>query len=130
MRNAQRGTADTLVKWDAPLTEEEEKFLLKLYEATQEVPFATITVGQKVGPGDALAAKGCVRMGQLARGVVWAGEDKPSLTPDPGFAIQLTGRGREKLEAIQKARAEKVAVELGLLSEKAEGENVAKPDAI
>jgi hypothetical protein len=106
VRNVQRGTADTLVAWDGELSQDEIKLLRKV---TGEL--AILTRDQKAGKSgedmsiaDRLAAKGCVIMGQLVKGVLWAGETKPVLVQDTsGFPIKITNRGTDKLAAIDTA---------------------------
>lgn len=104
MRNARREEADganTLVNFNEPLTEDEHKTLkeiaqvgIYLISREKKIP----KEGDAMSIYDRLAAKGCVVMGQLVRGVAWAGASSPDLQVDPaGFGIKITDRGRQKL---------------------------------
>ena len=104
VRNVQRGNADTLVAWDGDLSQDEIKLLRKV-----KIGDVTILTRDQKAPmddedmsiADRLAAKGCVVMGQLVKGVLWAGETKPILVVDSsGFPIKITSRGADKLAAI------------------------------
>jgi len=104
MRNAERSTADTLIAWDGELDAEETRLLRVIDED------GTMTLtrdekapepGEPMSVADRLAAKGCVIIGQLVKGILWAGDKQPTLVPDPsGFPVKITGRGREKLAKI------------------------------
>ncbi|HVX91570.1 MAG TPA: hypothetical protein VHC20_08260 [Candidatus Paceibacterota bacterium] len=111
MRDARRADADTLVKYDAPLDDDEKQALTllakreDLTELGKAEAFSISTAQKAPGPGesmsvyDKLAAKGCVVMGNFVRGVLWAGASAAELAPytDAGFAIKTTVRGRAKL---------------------------------
>lgn len=125
MRNAERSAAGTLIQWDGELSRDEINFLSLFitYEddpkLTQEyskklrgvalefqvdqwsgmvMPWLTVTAHKK-GFLDGLSAKGCIQVGQLASGVVWSGEDRPSLQPRTShYAVRITDRGCKKLE--------------------------------
>ena len=107
VRNVQRGNADTLVAWDGDLSQAEIKLLRKVKIGDVTI----LTRDQKAGKSgedmsiaDRLAAKGCVVMGQIVTGILWAGETKPVLTQDTsGFPIKITSRGTDKLAAIDTA---------------------------
>ena len=107
VRNVQRGNADTLVAWDGDLSKDEIKLLrkvklgeLSILTRDQKAPSG----GEAMSVADRLSAKGCVIMGQLVKGVLWAGETKPVLVPDPsGYPIKITTRGSDKLAAIEAA---------------------------
>lgn len=109
-RDAQRAEADTLVKYDAPLTREEVNALQYVAAgAPQGAPggatYFTISPEDKGEPGremsvyDQLSAKGLIRIGQWCVGVVWPGASQVSdVKPDPkGYAAQLTERGARVL---------------------------------
>ena len=115
MRNATRAEAGTAVDFDAPLTKTEVRALRDVLQVADSgkgglghLPWFVISGADKAAPGesmsiyDRLAAKGCVKVGQIVTGVVWAGEDKPSIKADPerGFAATITDRGRAMLTAI------------------------------
>ena len=101
MRNAERADAGTLVPWDGDLDDAE----IDLLHAIDTGEHVILTRRQKSpNPGaamsvaDQLAAKGCVVIGQLVKGILWAGEAAPDLVVDPqGFPVRITQRGREKL---------------------------------
>ena len=107
VRNGQRGNADTLVAGDGDLSQDEIKLLRKVKIGDVDV----LTRNEKAGKSgedmsiaDRLAAKGCVVMGQLVTGILWAGETKPVLVQDTsGFPIKITSRGADKLAAIDTA---------------------------
>lgn len=102
MRNAKRADADTLIKFDEPLTDEEREILAHVneYDAMflsprEKAPKA----GQQMSIYDQLAAKGCVVIAQCLTGFMWAGASAPEIKIDPkGFAVKLTDRGRQKLK--------------------------------
>ena len=103
MRNAQRVDAGTLVAWDGALNDDEIKLLReigygrKIMSRDEKAPSS----GQSMSVVDQLAAKGCVVIGQLVKGVLWAGDKQPELVVDPkGFPVKITDRGREKLTKI------------------------------
>ena len=115
MRNASRRDAGTLVNFDEPLTKTEVRALrdvLKVADSGKgglgDLPWFVISGADKAVPGEAmsiydrLAAKGCLKVGQIVTGVVWTGEDRPSVKADPsrGFAASITDRGRAMLTAI------------------------------
>jgi len=98
MNSARRATANTATLWDGGL-EQEEIDLLKILKAS---PI------KQIGPDfrlehkevDTLASKGCICIGQLVSGAVWAGSDRLDIKPEPGFALMATQRGKDKLEAV------------------------------
>lgn len=103
MRNARRSqNKDVVVQFDEPLTREECKILTDV-DTLGGVVHITVKdqlpkQGESMSIYDALTAKGCLLMGGLVKGVLWAGASAPELTVDPtGYAIKLTARGREKL---------------------------------
>jgi len=53
-------------------------------------------------------AKGCIKMGQLVSGIVWAGEEHPFLEKMPSFGVAITLRGRTKLTKVVKDRVTEV----------------------
>ena len=98
MNQARRATADTATAWDGELTKPEIQFL---EDFNPENPAPYEMSGEyrtKHKEIDALAAKGCVRIGQMVSGCIWAGQDRPDLKPIPVFAVAITPRGKEKLE--------------------------------
>lgn len=115
MRNAKRGDADTLVPWDGDLDEDEIKLLREIdsFQIDGRKAMLILTPEQKAPEGgaamsvaDRLAAKGCVIMGQLVKGILWAGDERPMLTPDPsGYPIKITARGAEKLAKLATPKA-------------------------
>jgi len=112
MREASRRNAGTAVPYDEPLTKEEAKALQYVRDAVTNpdrgksgpVMF-NISVADKAAEGqamsvyDRLQAKGCLKVGQWSIAIVWPGEDRPNLWPDPerGFGAVLTDRGRKML---------------------------------
>lgn len=97
MRNAKRAAADTVVKYDEPLTEEEASMLSEVVDSFVAVE---ITASEKAPkPGelmsiyDRLAAKGAVEIGQKLNGVLWAGADRPEIVPVPKYLVRETARG-------------------------------------
>lgn len=107
MRNARRAGADTLVKWDEPLTKEEQIALAAVAAACKEAGDVKVLSGkQKGGSGvmsdwDRIAAKGMIEMGQFITGILWAGQQSPAITAKPEFAARLTSRGKNMLEQIR-----------------------------
>ena len=107
VRHIRRGNADTLVAWDGELSKDEIKLLRKIKHGDLTVltrdakgPYS----GEDMSIADRLAAKGCVVMGQLVKGVLWAGDTKPEIVIDPqGFPVKITSRGADKLAAIDTA---------------------------
>jgi len=103
MRNASRGTADTVVPWDEPLETYERHFLESV--ANNEENGLPTTIGTDFRLEhpeiDRLMCKGAITLGQLVKGVIWAGKDRPEPPPDPsGFAVRVTERGRSKLTKV------------------------------
>ena len=95
MNSARRSVADTKIEWDGALTKDEQALLKEFvasntFEVTAEFRLKTKEVDQ-------LAAKGCIRIGQLVSGAVWPGEDRPDLRPVQGYALAITSRGKDKL---------------------------------
>lgn len=85
----------TVVAWDGELTDKETKLLREfvasnVFEVTPEFRLKAKEV-------DSLAAKGCIRIGQLVAGAVWPGESKADIKPVAGFALAITPRGNDKL---------------------------------
>ena len=117
MRNVRRAEAGTLVAWDGALEEDEIEFLRSLDGKQADKGAAPLVLsrsdkapvaGVSMSVADKLAAKGCVVIGQIVRGVLWAGDKQPELTVDPtGFPVKITDRGRQKLAKIE---AEKKAL--------------------
>lgn len=101
MRDVKRAEAGTLIKYDEPLTKEERDTLEEI--ASGDIPGISVGAklpqkGEAMSVYDRLAAKGCVVLGQRVHGVIWGGEDKPSLAIDPNeYAIRITERGRKRL---------------------------------
>ncbi len=102
MRNASRGAADTVVPWNGELDGQECAYLAGLIADEDEHLFTTITGTWRLEHPeiDRLMCKGMVEIGQLVKGVLWAGKDLPELKPDVGFAVRTTNRGRDKLRKI------------------------------
>lgn len=101
MNHARRATADTVVEWNGAL-DDKEKELLEQFVAsdTFEINGDFRLKNKHV---DSLAAKGCIRIGQLVAGAVWPGQDRADIKPLPGFALAITQRGRDKLEKLAHA---------------------------
>ena len=98
MRNAARGTADTVVKWDGDLDDDEMKMLKAVETGGLWITPKEKAAGGGFSAADRLAAKGCIVMGQFVRGILWGGASAPELQIDPkGFPLKITERGREKL---------------------------------
>ena len=97
MNSAKRASADTKIEWDGELSKKEIE-LLKILDASpvKEIDPIYRTKHDEV---DSLAAKGCIRIGQLVSGAIWAGSDRPDIKPLAGFAITATPRGLNKLAA-------------------------------
>ena len=102
MRNASRGTADTVVPWDGELDDAERAYLAALDADEHESLFTTITGKWRLEHPeiDRLMCKGMIVIGQCVKGVLWAGQDLPALKPDAGFAVKTTQRGRDKIRKI------------------------------
>lgn len=110
MRNASRREAGTAVNFDEPLTRNEVRKLRDILKVIDNVrgPGINLSWFRISGPDkaegeyDSLAAKGCIRIGQAVTGVIFAGENKPSLVPDAerGYLVEVTDRGRAMLTAI------------------------------
>lgn len=95
MNHARRSSAGTATEWDGALTDKELELLKEfvasnVFEVTGEFRLKTKEV-------DSLAAKGCIRIGQLVTGAVWPGESKADIKPVAGFALAITPRGHDKL---------------------------------
>lgn len=91
MRNAKRASADTLVKWNEPLTEDELRALREIDGGK-----FSITPTEKVSDPDfdRLSAKGMIRLGQKLHGILWAGDKLPRWQVDPScYAVEITDRG-------------------------------------
>jgi hypothetical protein len=100
MRNATRGTADTLVKWDEPLEAYERAFLVDLIKNEDVGNSQIITPDYRLDHPeiDRLMCKGAIVIGQLCKGILWGGKNEIEWSPDPaGFAVESTARGRNKL---------------------------------
>ena len=102
MRNATRGTTDTVVKWDEPLEAYERAFLMDIVAKEDKgLKFAiTITPDYRLDHPeiDRLMCKGAIVIGQLCKGILWGGKNEIEWSPDPsGFAVMSTARGRNKL---------------------------------
>jgi hypothetical protein len=102
MRDATRGMADTVVPWDGELDKDEIEHLSALLADEDESLFTTITpTWRRANPAiDRLMCKGMIEIGQVVKGVVWAGSDRPEIKPDQGFALRTTKRGRDKLRKL------------------------------
>lgn len=108
MRNARRADLGTLVNWDEPLTEEERKALVRVnhpdgyisIDVEEKLPNSKSAEDSSKGMSvfDRLAAKGCLVYGQRITGVLWAGDERPQILPDPSvYLLKITPRGIEKL---------------------------------
>ena len=103
MRNATRGTADTVVKWDEPLEAYEHEFLMYIVAKEDKGLKFAITISPDYRlehpEVDRLMCKGAIIMGQLCKGILWGGKSDIQWAPDPsGFAVASTARGRAKLQ--------------------------------
>ena len=103
MRNAKRSESnDTVIKFSDPLSDDEMDTLKLIDSICDEHSYMTLE-GKDKAPGqvmsvyDQLAAKGCVEIGQLLSGIIWAGAAAPELSKKPTYAVRLTARGRERL---------------------------------
>lgn len=108
MRNAARIEAGTAVPFDEPLKKTEVRLLrdiLKVVDGKHDGPpwFRVSGPDKASGEYESLAAKGCIRIGQAVSGVIFTGEDKPSLVPDAerGYLVEVTNRGRAMLPSIE-----------------------------
>lgn len=95
MNHARREHADTIVQWNGALTHKEEE-LLKQFVASPTFQIDG-EFRLKTKEVDQLAAKGCIRIGQLVSGAVWPGEQRADIRPVAGFALTITQRGKDKL---------------------------------
>lgn len=103
--HARRADSDTTTPWDGELTEKE----IRVLEQLEAISVREVLGDQRMKTKeiDSLAAKGCLRIGQLVRGCVWPGEQKPDIRPEHGYAISITDRGRKKYaQATQKSNQE------------------------
>jgi hypothetical protein len=106
MNQARRASAGTAIAWDGALTYQEANFLRQvndLFDKTSEYLFIDGTYRLENPVVDQLASKGCIKIGQSIRGVIWPGDDKPSIRPLPNFQVVVTARGHEKLKAYDDA---------------------------
>ena len=96
MNGAKRGKSEYRTDWNGELNDEEFKLLKQL----DTIPVDEIPPGYRLSiPSyDTLLAKGCIRMGQCVVGAVWAGEQAPDIKPVEMFAVQITQRGKDKLQ--------------------------------
>lgn len=105
MNSATRAQADTVVKWDGELTAKEIKRLKTLGVFPVEIDGTYRIENEEF---DSLLAKGCIRMGQVVHGAIWPGEPRADIKPMHMFAVVLTSRGKEKLDAaMSKEKAKK-----------------------
>lgn len=98
MNGARRSQADTKIAWDGALSHNEADLLKEFvasntFEITGEFRLKTKEV-------DSLAAKGCIRIGQLVSGAVWPGQPQADIRPVEGFALAITQRGKDKLAGL------------------------------
>lgn len=103
MRNAERAHAGTLVNFDEPLSPAEKEALYEV-EGSTDISLhekGKLLPGESMSVIDRLIAKGCIEIGKIVHGVVWAGEDAAHLTADPElYRARLTPRGRQKLSEL------------------------------
>lgn len=100
-RQAKRADADTVVRWDEPLTKVELKLLRRYAEdgiteitAKEKSPSA----GAAMSTVDQLMCKGCVQIGTVVTGVIWSGASQVSdVVSSASFKVRVTARGHEKL---------------------------------
>ena len=105
MRNAKRSESnDTVIKFSDPLSDDEMDMLKIIGSICDDYSYMTLEGkdrapkhGQVMSVYDQLAAKGCVEIGQLLSGIIWAGAAVPEPSKGPTYAVRLTARGREKL---------------------------------
>jgi hypothetical protein len=110
-KRSARPREDTLIDYNAPLTEAEVNVMRSLIRDSKTWTYEGFSVihskdrppgenerGEQMGVYDRLAAKGCVVIGQCVSGVVWAGEDRPALRAEPEFAVKTTPRGVKAVE--------------------------------
>lgn len=100
MRDVQRGGAGTLVDYNEPLSKEELKALRLV------VPGFMISSrdkkpkkGEDMVIWDRLNAKGCVEIGQVVKGVIFAGSTQVEavVADHEWYALRLTARGKALL---------------------------------
>ena len=110
MNSARRAQADTLVAWDGELSNDEIKLLTRL--TNYDLPTVEVTgdYRRKTSEIDTLSAKGCIRIGQRVEGSVWPGEPSAELRIVPSFSLQITRRGKEKLEQALLKKVEKTSL--------------------
>ena len=105
VRYENRKNAGTLFDFDGELTNQEQHCLGAIGNGF--IDRITPNEKRKIPIYDALAAKGCIVMGQPASAIVWAGESRPELKVDPNwYAVKITERGKERLRMIQAAKKE------------------------
>lgn len=97
MNSARRFIVDTKIDWGGKLSDKE--FALLKQFASSDVFEIDGEFRKKKPETDTLAAKGCLRIGQMVKGAVWPGEQRPDIQPIAGYALAITKRGREKLES-------------------------------
>ena len=106
MNQSRRTAAGTKISWDGALTYAEATFLRdvgRMFDATSEYFFIDGTYRLEHSVIDQLAAKGCIKIGQSIRGVIWSGDSRPAIRPLPNFQVMVTPRGYEKLKAYDEA---------------------------
>ena len=107
-----QNSQDYATPWDGELSIKEIKYL---QDVSSYTTYKTVS-GDERNPAsqgyndvvDSLMAKGCIKMGQLVSGIVWAGEEHPFLEKMPSFGVAITLRGRTKLTKVVKDRVTEV----------------------
>lgn len=106
VRKARRNPDDTVVNPNEPLTDVERKALREAQLTLIEGYSFTVTPHMKLPKNgevmcvwDRLSAKGCIVLGHYVSGVIWAGDDRPTVHTDPkGYALKITDRGLAALK--------------------------------
>jgi hypothetical protein len=112
VRNAKRSAArrDTVVHFDAPLTEAMAKFLVRLYAQRDQYGYSSIEFSYKLQVDD-LAVRGMIEPGQYVYGGQWTGDDYPIVRIDPAYLmVRFTVRGEEEATRLLALTRTKVAL--------------------
>lgn len=104
MNSAKRGSADTVINWNDPISKFDEAVLQHFEEATA-LGLEIQTGGMREGTVSKefqesvnnLVCKGYLEKGQSVSGAIWSSSTTPELRPLPVYRARITKRGIDKL---------------------------------